>query len=127
MCVFVCVRGGCVCVTVCVYVVCVLLCVLLGWVLNLAAVGPGSPLRCSIPHQSFGLRNDWLRREGGALDDTGGADGKKGGALVHVWGWLLWFGGALRFGRARAEPVPPSLLGLGAFVLCEKNRFVQKR
>lgn len=53
--------------------------------LYLPAVGPGSSLGCSAPHQSFGLwDDDWLRWECGDLNYMGGA--------------VLEVGGALRFG-----------------------------
>ena len=60
-------------------------------ILYLTAVGPGSSLGCSVPDQSFRLRNDWLRGEGRAL-------GGESGALDKVGRGLWWEGVALRFG-----------------------------
>lgn len=61
-------------------------------VLYLTAIGPGSTLGRSVPHQNFWVRNDWLggqgrnqRRMGGALDGMGRALWPRGGVLRFGW------------------------------------------
>lgn len=76
-------------------------------VLYLAAVGPGSPLGRPVSDQSFGLRDEWVRREGGDLN--------------HVGVVLLNVGGVLNFSRAGTELFLSSLFRVVALVFCKKK------
>lgn len=67
------------------------------------AAGPGSPLGRSVPQLSLGVRNDWLRGEGGNQRFVGGDFGEVGGAV-------LWKGRKLRFGCAGAELFLPDFI-----------------